>query len=164
VNVRCWIVRRRLDSLASGELRGRRAESIRRHLKVCSSCAEEFDRISSALNALRSVGQDVKWGRAASSESWHGIRERLAVGWHEQPAFRPLPLAAAAFGTILIVIGILVVISPGEESGPEVAHETAKPLPGETFVALPEGIRVPVMQEYTLEAVPVSYEVEWGRF
>ena len=164
MNFRCWMAKRRLDSLAAGELPGRRAESVRKHLKACRACTEEFERISSALDALRRVGEEVRWGEAAGRQCWRGIRARLRSAQGRRLVFRPLPLAVAAVGTILIAVGVWIAVIP--ENGPEgnVAENVVTPSATETLAVVQVRERIPVMQEYSFEVMPVSYESGWGRF
>ncbi len=164
MRVRCWLVRRALDSLAAGEARGRRAESLRRHLRLCDACAEEFRKAAGALDALRSAGEDVTWGEAAAGQSWRAIRARLSAVPQRRVSLRPLPVAAAAVGTLLIAAGAWMAIVPGGELERGTPDDMADVFPADYSAVSREQVRVPVMQEYSLDALPVSYEVEWGRF
>jgi len=164
MNFRCWMAKRRLESLAAGELTGRRAESVRKHLKGCSACAEEFERISSALDALRRVGDEVRWGEAASRQCWRGIRARLRSAQERRLVLRPLPLAVAAVGTILIAVGVWIAVVPENSPEGNVAENVVTLPPPETLAVVQVRERIPVMQEYSFEVMPVSYESGWGRY
>ena len=164
MNFRCWMAKRRLDSLAAGELPGRRAVWVRKHLKVCSACSEEFERISSALDALRRVGEEVRWGEAASRECWRGMRARLGSTQERRVVLRHLPLAVAAVGTILIAVGVWIAVVPENSLEGNVAGNIVNASSVETLAAAQIRERIPVMQEYSFEVMPVSYESGWGRF
>ncbi len=172
MRLRCWIARRKLGALAAGELHGRKAEMVRAHLEVCPACAEEFASMDSALNALRHVGSEVKWGDAASAECWSAIRERLNRG-KRRTVRRRIPVATPAValvGVLLVAAGLWVGLVGTQKPNPENSPAERAMVPTET--PAPEDIRyefvaedyLPVVQEYDFEVVRASDNGGWGRF
>ena len=168
--MRCWIVRRKLGALAAGELNARKTGALRAHLRSCPACAEEFASMGSALDSLRRVGSEVKWGGAASAECWSRMKDRLNRG-EQRLLRRPIPVAAAVAlaGVLLVAAGVWLVLAVDRGPSSELSVAGRTPAPTGTPSAaessddLLADDYLPVVQEYDFDVIMAS-DVGWGRF
>lgn len=71
--LRCWIARRRLQSLLDGELGTRHAEAIAGHLERCERCGLEATTLARVIDAIRQLSPALD----------PGTRARLAIAVHQ---------------------------------------------------------------------------------
>ena len=141
----CEVVRADLPLFVGGDLhldgeQGAAAQALRRHLVLCSGCAEELESLKDAREAFLSLGMD-----SGAPGLWPDVRAVLAAEGRfdvesaspapPAPVYRFRQLAAAA-----ILAGIGLVIWSGDGEAPATPEPTGLALEEELDPVIPSPV------------------------
>jgi len=134
----CRWINPRLPLLAGGELGIEERRKVERHLIACPDCRERRDASTSALAALRLLGEESPSDRQAPS-LWPALDRQIrqsrhlsrpALAWWENPLPRSWSLASLA-----TALGVVLVVSVGsprprfQDASPSLRIATTRPDP-----------------------------------
>ncbi len=107
----CKAIQDKIGALLDGELSVHERTSLEEHLRACSSCTAELERLQVLADRLRAFGGDFE--AASSPPLWSAIEQGLSAPAPQTPHRRRVfqffrrPLTAAASVAILIGGGLL---------------------------------------------------------
>ncbi len=111
MNMDCKAIQDRLGALLDGELSAQERSSLEEHLRACSSCTAELERLQALADRLQSFGRALE--ATSSPPLWsaieQGLRPPTQQAHHRRHILRFFrrPITAAASVAILIGCGLL---------------------------------------------------------